>query len=81
MLVGMTIQLVQKAWETLTTFCLLGTLRVMGQPYLWFNPAEIYFQILSQRLDGFVFLKREETLFEAGSPLQGPDEVDETAKN
>lgn len=36
------------------------------QPYLWINPAVRQVPVSSQRLDGFMSIKQEETHFETG---------------
>lgn len=68
-LTSMTANVVQKACDRLANPGFLGPSLVVIQPYLWFNPAVIPFQELSQRPDGFGSLKQQETFFEASPPL------------
>lgn len=41
------VQLVRMAWNVLPRYCLLVSLRVIIQPYLWFNPLVPKYQVLS----------------------------------
>lgn len=65
----------------LTNSCLLVTLQVLKRPYLWLNLAVIRFLALSQRVDAFLLLKKQEVLFEVYPPLLEPGAVDTTARN
>lgn len=42
-LASMTVQLVQNTWRALTNSYLLGQLRVVIEPSIWFNPSVIQF--------------------------------------
>lgn len=57
-LTGTAVQLVQNAWDALTKSCPLGYLRLVIEPYVFFNPAVTQFYVLSQRTDGFVAVKQ-----------------------
>lgn len=71
----------QKAGNVLLRFRSLGPLFFLIQIYLYFNPVAIQFQVLSQRSVSFMSLKREETVFEAGSIPEAVDGVDATARS
>lgn len=71
----------QKVWEALTKFYSLDVLRVVIQPYPWFNLTVIQFQVLSKRSEDFNSLLHQRTSFEAGTLLQRPDSVDTTVKS
>lgn len=51
-------QIVQKGWDGLPKYCSLAELPVKIEPYLWFNPAVIYLQILSHLVEVFISLKQ-----------------------
>lgn len=50
-LTGMAVKLVQTDSDALMKACSLGPLRAEIQPYMWFNPAVIQFQVISQLSD------------------------------
>lgn len=80
-LASIAVQLVQKASDASTKSFLLGSLRVVVEPYIYFNPAVVQFQVVSQWTDGFVSLKQQETLFETGSPLLLPNGAEATIRD
>lgn len=45
-LAGMAVQILQKTRNAFTTSCFAGPLRIVLQPYVWFNPFMIQSQIL-----------------------------------
>lgn len=81
MMVGMAVQTVQRAKDALTNSCLLGPLRVVTQPYLWFSYEPIQYQVLSLRSDGFISLRQKQAIFASRSPLQRRDGVEATARD
>lgn len=75
------VQILWKAWNAPTKYCLLGSLPVMRQPYLWFNTAVPQYQILLQESDGLVLVNQAHMLLEAGPPLLGLSRVDAITEN
>lgn len=59
---SMAVQAVRKAWDGVIKTCSVRLLRLVIQPYLYFNLVLIQLQVSSQQLHGFVLLKQQETL-------------------
>lgn len=53
-LTGMTVPFVPMAWNVITKYCLREPLEVFIELYMCFSHALLQFQILSQRLNGFL---------------------------
>lgn len=80
-LLGMAVQLLHKDCDVIMTFCSFQSVWVVIQSYLGFNLTVIPIQVLSPRLEGFLLLKHQETIFEAVLFLQGSYRVDATASS
>lgn len=72
----MVVQFVDNSFEVLSGACRLGSLQILLELYIWTSLVVIRFQILSQQLDGFLFVNKQATPLEGGSPLLEHDEVD-----
>lgn len=59
---GMSAELAEKAWNVLTKFYSIRSLRAVTQPYVSLNATVIQNQISSQRLDPFVLPKQKNSL-------------------
>lgn len=78
---SMAAQVVQKAWNAFTNVWSPSKRRAVIQTYLGLEPAGSSFQVSSQHSDGFVLLKQQQPLSDAGPSLYGPIDVDAGARS
>lgn len=77
----MAVQMLRKAWNMPTKFCLLESLRIVIETNLLPNPVVRQYRAFSHQSDTFVLLNQEHGLFETGPDLQESNRSDAIERN